>query len=161
MRDGHYNSTAPPPAQANERMYLQEIEAVGSPAGIFLDRLRQIFSIFDLTATQHFGHVHRHLLVAPVQLVDVRVVAALHAFVGVFRPGWLQMDIKKRVHSNFTSRQQPAACEETWFRCKVSSPVEFVEPQLDFCHVGLPVAAPVAIDLLDAADAERIGSVQV
>lgn len=68
-------------------MYLQEIEAVGSPAGIILDRFDQVFSILYLTTTQHFGHVDSHLLVAPVQLIDVCVVAALHTFVGVLRPG--------------------------------------------------------------------------
>lgn len=40
-------------------------------------------------------------------------------------------------------------------------PVELVESQFDFRAVGLPVAAPVTEDLLDAPDTERLRSIQV
>lgn len=71
-----------------QEIYLQEIEAVRSAAGIFLDWFNQVFSIFYLTAAKDFSHVDGHLLIAPVQLIDVCVVAALHTFVSVLRPGW-------------------------------------------------------------------------
>lgn len=40
-------------------------------------------------------------------------------------------------------------------------PVELVESQFDLWGVRLPVATPVTEDLLDAPDAERLGSIQV
>lgn len=40
-------------------------------------------------------------------------------------------------------------------------PVELVESQFDLGSVSFSVATPVTEDLLDAADAERLGSIQV
>lgn len=40
-------------------------------------------------------------------------------------------------------------------------PVEFVESQFDLRSVGFPIATLVTEDLFDAADAERVWSVQV
>lgn len=68
-------------------MYLQEIEAVRPTAGIVLDRFVQVFSVFDLTAAEHFGHVDSHFFITPVQLIDVCVVAGFDTFVCVLRPG--------------------------------------------------------------------------
>lgn len=68
-------------------MYLQEVEAVGTATGIFLNRLIQVLSIFHLTASKYLGHVDSHLFIAPVQLVDVCMVRGLNTFVSILRPG--------------------------------------------------------------------------
>lgn len=65
------------------KLYLQEVEAVRSTAGVILHRLVQVFSVLHLTAAEHLGHADGDFLVAPVQLVDVCVVTGFDAFVSV------------------------------------------------------------------------------
>lgn len=67
-------------------MYLQEVEAVGAATGVLLNGLGQVLSVLHLTASQYLGHVHGHLFIAPVQLVDVCVVRGFNAFVSILRP---------------------------------------------------------------------------
>lgn len=66
--------------------HLEEVEAVGAAAGEVLHRLIQVLCVLHLTAAQHLRHAHRAFLLAPIQLVDVRVVAGFDAFVSVLRP---------------------------------------------------------------------------
>lgn len=84
----NYSGTNSEISAKYDKIYLQEIEAIRSAAGIFLDWFNQVFCIFHLTAAEDFSHVDSHLLITPVQLIDVCVVAALHTFVSVLRPGW-------------------------------------------------------------------------
>lgn len=67
--------------------YLHEVEAVWSPSAVVLQALHQVLPVFHPAAAHHLRHLHSHLLVAPIQLVDVRVVASLLALVGVLWPG--------------------------------------------------------------------------
>lgn len=67
--------------------HLQEVEAVGAAGGEVLHGLDQVLPVLHAAAPLHLRHVHRGLLVAPVQLVDVRVVSRFQAFVRVLWPG--------------------------------------------------------------------------
>lgn len=51
--------------------------------------------------------------------------------------------------------------QKTDFHHFMRWPVEFVESQFDLRGVGFPIAALVTEDLFDAADPERVWSVQV